>query len=115
MTEKDKYHNKPNILDSSWGRFVSMLKLKAESAGVKLIEVNPMNTTKTCSKCGNIQEMPTDIREYKCKNCGTSFHRDYNSAINILRIALGQGFVENHHDSKHDSKQDSKQEAPCVS
>ncbi len=97
MTDKskgNKYHNKRNTLDSSWGRFISMLKFKAESAGTEIIEVNPWNTSKKCSNCSNIQDMPVSSREYNCSECGISIDRDHNSAINILRIASVRGFVE---------------------
>jgi putative transposase len=73
-----------------------MLKNKAKNSNVKIIEVNPKNTTKNCSNCGNKQDMPLCKREYKCKNCGLELNRDYNSAINILNKGLGQASVEKH-------------------
>jgi putative transposase len=98
MTNKklngNKYQNMRNILDSSWGLFFGMLKHKAESAGAKLVKVKPENTTKTCSFCGYRQDMPLYKRTYECPSCGQSIDRDYNSAINILRLAKGLGFVE---------------------
>jgi len=74
-----------------------MLKIKVSSTESKVIltEVNPMNTTKTCSKCGNIQDMKLNDREYNCKNCENIMDRDYNSVINILRIGEELTFVEN--------------------
>jgi len=96
MTRKQKYWNKRNFLDCSWGKFISMLKRKAESAGVEVIEVNPRNTSKMCSNCGVLQEMPLSQRVYSC-DCGLEMDRDVNSAKNIL--ALGQGFVENETES----------------
>ena len=91
MTKKEKYWNKRNILDCSWGKFTSLLKFKAGSAGAKVIEVNPRNTTKTCSCCGAIKDMPITQRVYECE-CGNSLDRDINSARNIL--AQGLGIVE---------------------
>lgn len=91
MSQKDRYWNKRNILDCSWGKFASLLKFKAESAGAKVIEVNPRNTTKTCSCCGAIKDMPITQRTYICE-CGNSLDRDINSARNIL--AQGLGIVE---------------------
>lgn len=78
--------NARNITDASWGKFLQMLAYKAESAGCELAKVNPRNTTKTCSKCDNIQEMPLWKRTYKCGNCGAVMDRDFNSAINIERF-----------------------------
>jgi putative transposase len=49
--------------------------------------VNPRNTTKTCSKCGNVQNIELSERTFNCKNCGMSMDRDLNAAINILSTA----------------------------
>ena len=87
-------YNARNILDSSWGKFLSMLSIKAESAGCLVIKVNPKNTTRMCSKCGSLQEMPLHVRQYNCYECGLSLDRDHNSAINILKKALEQGIME---------------------
>jgi putative transposase len=46
---------KSNISDASWGNFVALLIYKAERAGKKVIEVDPRNTSKMCSCCGNIK------------------------------------------------------------
>lgn len=86
--------NARNIADSSWGRFMTMLKFKAESAGTEIIEVNPKNTTKECHICGSLQDMPLWQRRYECHNCGSSIDRDTNSAIVILNRALEQGCAE---------------------
>ncbi|MBI4210168.1 MAG: IS200/IS605 family element transposase accessory protein TnpB [Candidatus Diapherotrites archaeon] len=82
--------NARNIMDSSWARFLQMLAYKAASAGCELAKVNPRNTTKTCSKCGNLREMPLWQRIYSCGNCGVAMDRDYNSAMNILHRFLGR-------------------------
>ena len=47
-------------------------------------------STKTCSKCGNIQEIALEERVYVCKNCGNVMDRDYNSSINIETEGLKQ-------------------------
>ena len=84
-------YNSRNINDSSWGKFLAMLDYKAESAGCQVVKVNPMNTTKECSVCGNKQDMPLWKRQYECPECGLSLDRDTNSAIIILKRALEQG------------------------
>jgi putative transposase len=91
MSKKNKKWNKRNMLDCSWATFASMLKRKAESAGAKVIEVNPKNTTKTCSSCGSLQSIPITQRTYHC-GCGLELDRDTNAAKNIL--ALGQSLAE---------------------
>ena len=82
-------YNAKNIADASWGRFVQFLCYKAENAGCKIEKINPKNTTKQCSNCGNIQKMPLWIRTYKCLSCGFEINRDLNSAINIKSKFIG--------------------------
>ncbi len=65
-----------------------MLSYKAESAGMKVTEVDPRNTSKECSNCGNIQSMPLSKRIYFCEGCGLQEDRDINASINILKRAL---------------------------
>ena len=80
-----------SIQDASWNRFIQILSYKAESAGMKVIKVDPRNTSKECSNCGNIQDMPLSERTYICNRCGMQKNRDINASINILkRATLGQ-------------------------
>ena len=65
-----------------------------KSAGTKIIEVNPRNTTKTCSCCGAIKDMQITQRTYNCE-CGNSLDRDINSARNILAQGLSIAESEN--------------------
>ena len=79
--------NKSNIQDASWGRFVNKLTYKAERAGRKIVEVNPRNTSKMCSGCGNIKRsLALADRIYKCETCSLMMDRDHNAAINIRRL-----------------------------
>ena len=80
------------IHNASWNRFIQLLSYKAESAGLSVVRVNARNTSKECSNCGNIREMPLSIREYNCNRCGMRLDRDINASINILHRAttLGQ-------------------------
>ena len=78
--------SKSNIQDASWARFASLLAYKAERADKLIIEVNPKNTSKMCSRCGNIKELTLKDREYKCEACGFALDRDINAARNIKRL-----------------------------
>ncbi|MGQ9857020.1 MAG: RNA-guided endonuclease InsQ/TnpB family protein [Fervidobacterium sp.] len=42
-------------------------------------------TTKTCSQCGNVQEIELSERVYKCSNCGNEIDRDLNATYNLLK------------------------------
>lgn len=93
---QQRYFNAKNIADSSWNRFVQLVTYKADNAGCKIIRVNPKNTTKTCSNCGNIQDMPLYKRIYECQSCNLKMDRDHNAAINIKQRGLGseRAYVE---------------------
>jgi len=75
-----------SIHDAGWGKFIAMIKYKAESAGVYAIAVNPRNTSKMCSGCGAIIEKKLSDRQHDCPVCGLSLHRDHNASLNILRL-----------------------------
>jgi len=94
IDNKDKIKNKRNTLASSWGMFVNMLKMKVSSTTSKIVFVEPKNTTKECSKCGELKEMPLSMRKYVCSKCGLELNRDYNSALNILKKGKELAFVE---------------------
>lgn len=72
--------------DASWGCFLSILLLKAESAGVTIVRVDPRNTTQECSECGFIVPKALGDRMHSC-SCGYVACRDVNAARNILRRA----------------------------
>jgi putative transposase len=76
-----------SITDAAWDTFIQMLSYKAESAGGKVVCVNPRGTTAKCSGCGNAVPKSLSIRKHLCPFCGLSLHRDHNSAINILSTA----------------------------
>jgi len=89
MMESESFTvSKANIMDASWSSFAAKLAYKAERAGKLLIEVNPANTSKTCSGCGKIKEMTLADRTYHCEACGLNMDRDHNAALNILRLGM---------------------------
>ncbi len=108
---QQKYFNSRNMLDCSWGKFATFLDYKAESAGCQVIKVNPKNTTKTCSQCGSIQDMPLYKRTYECVECDFVIDRDYNSAKNILKLGQEMSCVENNSSVHIEQELSVKQEA----
>jgi putative transposase len=98
--------NKGNIQDASWARFASILFYKAERAGRIIIEVDPRNTSKMCSGCGNIKENLTlQDRQYHCDACGIAMDRDINAAINIKRLGTSlaaYNIASEAHDFSHE-------------
>lgn len=84
-----------SVHDVSWGKFLQLLAYKAEKAGVRLIEVDPRNTTQACSGCGVIVKKSLSVRTHECVTCGLSLDRDHNAATNILRKAVTGLGVQN--------------------
>ena len=78
------HHLARSIHDASWGMLINFTTYKAEEAGGVVEMVNPRNTSKTCSICGNVKSMPLSQRTYKCPTCGNIMDRDHNASINIL-------------------------------
>lgn len=90
---KEKGHNTGmhrSIHDASWSKFIFMLSYKAQSAGRKLIKVNPRNTTQRCSACGSIVKKDLSERVHECPYCGFTCNRDYNASRNILFAGMEQ-------------------------
>ncbi len=76
-----------NINDASWGIFTNILSYKAEGAGLKIVFVDPRNTSNMCSRCGIPTKKTLWERQHNCLSCGLSINRDLNAAINILTRA----------------------------
>jgi putative transposase len=76
-----------SILDVAWTQFRQMTAAKAEEAG-RVILVNPKNTTKMCSTCGEIVPKKLSERTHTCPHCGLVLDRDENAALNILQRGL---------------------------
>ena len=75
------------ISDAGWYGFRSILKSKAESARVEVVEVDPAYTSQICSSCGQLVQKTLSERWHTC-DCGCSLHRDVNAAKNILARGL---------------------------
>ena len=73
------------ISDVGWGMFTNFLAYKLDRKGAKLVEIDRwFPSSKLCSNCFyQMGEMPLDLREWTCPNCGTHHDRDGNAAINI--------------------------------
>lgn len=74
-----------SMRDVAWFGFFSILKAKATEAAREIVEVPARNTSRTCSGCGYVQDMPLEQREFRCLACSLVLHRDHNAALNIFR------------------------------
>ena len=83
---KNKHLSK-SISDASWGTFFKWCADIAERDGLHFHQVDPKNTSQTCSSCGkkSPKKLSLAIRTFDCSFCGNpSLDRDHNAAINIL-------------------------------
>ena len=90
-TRKLRTKTARSMLTFSFYRFKQILLAAAERYGATIHFVNEAYTSKTCSYCGNIQEIGGRKR-FKCKNCQVDIDRDYNGARGIfLSCVAGSG------------------------
>lgn len=81
-------HFRKSIYDTSFYTFTKFLEYKTKDEGKSFIKINKYYpSTKTCSLCGNIQDIPLSQRTYTC-DCGNKMDRDHNAAINIATNGL---------------------------
>ena len=79
------------LADSALGRFLALIRSKAETLGIPIIEAPQFfASSKTCSSCGNKRDdLSLSERVYHCSICGYSIDRDVNAAINLKHLAAG--------------------------
>ena len=66
--------------------------VKKFDKGVKVIDVDPAYTSKTCSDCGFLNKALKSDKEWSCPNCGVVHDRDTNAAKNMQK--MGQKYIE---------------------
>jgi putative transposase len=78
-----------SIADLGMYEFRRQLTYKCELYSSELIVVNRFfPSSKTCSCCGHIQDMPLNERVFNCQQCNVSIDRDFNAARNLEHQAL---------------------------
>jgi putative transposase len=83
------------ILGRRWGLFARRLSEKATLAGMVVVKVNPVNTSRRCHACGHVAaENRKSQAVFGCVACRHVAHADVNAALNILaagRAVTAQG------------------------
>ena len=67
----------------AFAQLALFLRYKAEGLGMAVVEVDPRNTSKGCSKCGHAEAANRNRHQFKCRACGHQLHSDLNAAHNI--------------------------------
>ena len=77
-------HLSKSIAKQGFYKFRRMLEYKCKFNGIELVVADRFYpSSKTCSKCGNINKnLKLSDRVYKCE-CGLSIDRDLNASINL--------------------------------
>ena len=77
------------VLDQGWSELLRQLDYKLSRRGGELVRVSPRDTSRACSRCGNVSENNRKSQSrFECTACGLVMHADENAAINIA--TLGQ-------------------------
>src|SRR5438105_1660240 len=79
-----------SIHDVGWGEFVRQLEYKAAWYGRTLIKIDTFfPSSKRCFDCGHVlDDLPLEVREWTCPECGVHHDRDLNAANNVLAEGL---------------------------
>lgn len=76
-----------SVADANFYEFKRQLEYKAKKFGSQVILAGRFYpSSKTCSSCGHIQDMPLKLRVFDCGNCGVSIDRDLNAARNLAHV-----------------------------
>jgi putative transposase len=76
------------LYDVAFGELKEIIRYQVEKYGKRFIPVDPKNTSKTCARCGYVKEdLTLADRIFSCPVCGWCVDRDYNAALNVLRLA----------------------------
>ncbi|WP_326942988.1 transposase [Aneurinibacillus migulanus] len=84
------HHLAKSIADVGWSQLVQFTAYKAESAGKRVVLVEPRNTSQQCSNCDEMVKKTLAVRTHRCPSCGIECNRDVNAAKNILKRASQQ-------------------------
>lgn len=78
----------------NWGfaQLRNFIEYKAKQSGVKVLTVDPRNTSRECSQCGHIAKSNRKTQsKFKCQSCGATRNADTNAALVIRsRAAVNQ-------------------------
>jgi IS605 OrfB family transposase len=95
---RDRSHlsKKVNRMVHAWpfAQLITFLKYKAALIGVPVVEVDPHQTSTTCSRCGHVDRRNRSKQAwFKCKACGYQIHADLNAAVNVAYKSLPDGYT----------------------
>jgi IS605 OrfB family transposase len=90
IRERVTVRRKQRRVRHSWafGQLDTFIGYKAQQAGVRVVRIDPCNTSRTCAACGFCDKRNrADQAHFRCLSCGHSAPADTNAAVNIARVA----------------------------
>ena len=82
---------------SDWACFQlrTFITYKSQIAGIPVVVVDPVNTSRTCSACGDMHKNNRKSQSrFVCSKCGFASHADFNASKNIAsRAAVNRPIV----------------------
>jgi len=74
-----------SITDQGWYEFQRQLTYKQQWSGGKVVLVNPINTSRKCSRCNHVAAENRQSKTlFQCQSCDYKDNADLNAAKNIL-------------------------------
>ena len=82
------------ITDAGFGEIRRQLDYKSDWNGGRIVLVDRFfPSSKTCSSCSSVQDMPLNKRVYSCA-CGLEMDRDLNASINLEKYTASSAELE---------------------
>ena len=76
-----------SIADQAFSQLRAQVEYKAAMTGAEVVIVDRwFPSSRRCSNCGQLHDMPLSVRTLQC-DCGVTIDRDLNAAINIAKYA----------------------------
>jgi IS605 OrfB family transposase len=83
---RTRFRKKQRARMTGWafGQLTGFIEYKAALAGVRVVKIDPRNTSRTCYECGHCDKANRQSQsEFVCQSCGHETNADLNAAKNI--------------------------------
>ena len=85
---------KQRLIQQGWpfASFQAKLAHVAGRHGIRVVAVDPRDTSRTCNRCGHVAKANrTSQSLFRCVHCGHSLNADFNASLNIRDRCVGSG------------------------
>lgn len=85
---KSKKSFRKAMVPWTYRRVITRIQQRAQENRVRLVRVDPRNTSRRCSDCGTVSNLSRRGENYKCVICTFTADSDTNGALNVLDCTL---------------------------